>query len=101
MAWNRALVYPKEFPANLLYLKSPVSNVVHLCHEAIGQTAMPLCGVWCWNRVVPTLPEELEGDNLRFCKNCLASFDYLEDYEFIAKRTDFVHLQHCSVKGGE
>jgi len=96
MRRRKALIYPKEWPQGLLYLKSPTSNVVHLCMEAIDETAVPMCGVWCWNSVIPTLPEDLNTNGLRFCKNCVG---YLDDefwHDKLAVRTDFVHLQHCS-----
>jgi hypothetical protein len=97
-------LYPKEWPKELTYLKSPKSNVVHLCYRHTPKveygmevrTASPMCGAWCWKNVVPVLVEEIQDDpNIRFCKTCLyyTTSDFWR--ERFAKRVDYLSLEHC------
>ena len=102
-------IRPKEWPKNLTYLKSPYSNVVHLCyrHEAKirdgmkVRTASPMCGVWCWKNVAPILVEDIEHDNsVRFCKICVKYTDDDFWHGMFAKRKDYLSLEHCDLDRG-
>ena len=97
-------IYPKKWERDLTYLKSPCSNVVHLCfrHETRSEYGMevrstsPMCGVWCWKNVIPVLVEDIENrPHLRICKNCYRYYDDEFWKDKFAKRVDYLSLEHC------
>lgn len=107
---SQAKVYPKQWPKEYTFLRSPFSNVVHLAsmyddwkekavEEERSVKSQPMCGVWCWPNVVPVLKEDLDNNpKLRFCKNCVRYMD--DDFwqERMAKRADYIYMESCKVK---
>lgn len=94
---KRPKIYPKEWSGNIVYMKSPKSNIVHLCWrtyeiEPMMRTAQPFCKVICWKNVVPVLSDEIApGD--RLCKMCAEHLEDINDYA--VTRPEFIELVQC------
>ena len=92
-------IYPKKWAHDFTYLKSPHSKVVHFCFPTADKKAYPLCGIRCWKNVIPVLVEDIESDpSLRICKNCARFLG--DDFWLskLAKRIDYIDLEHCNLR---